>query len=484
MKTFLLLAVVALAVTALPQHEGLPGHDSLPAYPPVTVVEAPETTFTEEAAFDEEGSFSAAQELIEKKGTSACKDLADTTINDVKANIKQEQDILNKLDDGSKCAQEGQGAITAAKKAVKEAESKKKSADKALTDAKAAKVNFGDFTFSALNPNNCATFFGSTAYTSAKAKVDSASQAASKASGEVAGAKTSVKGAEDAAVEAVKQCKCATFQAHEKALKAANSKVESANKAAWTKGYHLKCVLAGTSPGSCSVPAMPKVAAAKLAAGVDASACGPQTHHGGASFPLATGKGTWPQHSTGKKDVSITGNDANGYNFVIQDKNFDTWHRGAFAHWKIEQSDLPVALSFDWAIPSSNIGSKGLAFIGFDYVANNKHNAWYDCNGDFFLRMQPKDTPHEYTVTSKHNWAGCTSANLGGTSGIATGKCKKGLTSGKYEIKISAAGKVTYYQDGALCGTSANTAKDFPMYVQSSQYGGQATLKNIKLTTG
>jgi len=210
----------------------------------------PETDFAEEAEFDQVAAdpaeYDAATEILAQKGKGACTALADATIKETKANIQQEQDILNKIDTGAKCPSEGQSGIDAAEKQLKKAESAKKAADKAHADAKAAKVNFGDFTFSNLSPGNCNAMFGGSAYTSAKAKVDAAAKTAAKKQGEVAGAKSAVQAAKDAAAKAVKKCQCEAYKAHEKALAAANSKTQSANKAAWTKGYHLKCVLAGT----------------------------------------------------------------------------------------------------------------------------------------------------------------------------------------------------------------------------------------------
>lgn len=465
MRSFLLLAVFALAVTALPQLESLPGHD-FPGVPP-------ETDFTEVVAPDEEAHatmYDEATQLLEQKGKNACQSLADAAIQETKSNIAQEQAILNKIDSGAKCPNEGQGAITAAQNQLKKAEDAKKAADKAHAGAKAAKVNFGDFTFSNLSPGNCNSMFGGSAYTTAKAKVDAAAKTAAAKAGEVTGAKSGVQTAKDQAAIAVKKCQCTAYKNHEKALAAANQKTQSANKAAWTKGYHLKCVLAGTPASSCKVPSMPKVNAVKLASGVNANACGGGSHTGMATFPLTTGKGTWPQSSSGgNKVVKVTGDNKNGYNFNIWSTSSDMWYRGAFGPWKINKSDLPVTLSWDWT--SGGVTSSGnnnaMMFLGFDYVQNDKQNAWYDCTGDWFMRCRPNENMYEYLK-------GCSP-----THQITACNCG---TSGKLEIKISKAGQVSYHRNGQHCYTSKEAATNrFPLYVSSSLYGGKSTIKNLKL---
>jgi len=77
----------------------------------------------------------------------------------------------------------------------------------------------------------------------------------------------------DAAKVAERLCQCNTYKAHKAVLKAANEKVVSANTKEWTKAAHLKCVLAGTSVGSCTVPPLPKVKATSVAKGVDSTKC-------------------------------------------------------------------------------------------------------------------------------------------------------------------------------------------------------------------
>jgi len=249
--------------------------------PPVTDV--PESTFladqaaadaTEAAREAEDAAAHAdATELLAAKGAGACKSLADATEADVKNNIKAEQDILNKIDKGAACPQEGQQAVTAMQNKLTKAESDKKAADKAHTDALSTEVDFGKHKFNSLTKGQCSTFYNSGSYKAAETKVANAKKKKDQAAGTVTQAKKDLQAAKDAAVEAKRKCQCNTYKAHEKALADANAKVKKSNDAAWTKAAHLKCVIAGKTTNACTVPAMPKVKAVTLAAGVNAGRC-------------------------------------------------------------------------------------------------------------------------------------------------------------------------------------------------------------------
>jgi hypothetical protein len=464
MKSFILLALFASIAASSP----------LPDVPPAIAVEAPETTFVEEAQFATEESFAQAKALVADKGDGACADLADATINEVKQSIEGEQATLNEIDTGAKCSSEGQTAIDAAKASLDSAQEAKTDADKALADAKGAKINFGDFAFDSLTPGNCDSMFSSSAYTSQKAAVDAATEAASQAAGKVTQAQTAVSDAESAAKEAVKTCRCNAYKAHEAALEAANTKAHSANKAAWTKGYHLKCVLAGTAPESCTVPAMPKVQAVQLADGVSEDACGKEgLMSGNIQFPVHVGGNqnkNEPQTSTGgNKGVTVSGNANDGFTFSTNNKNWHGWYRGAYGPWRITEADLPVTLS--WTVEDTHGYTRTedvYWFFGFDHLANNQQDAWYDCVGDFFMRCNNNDMMNEYTHGCQSTASTCSCAN---------GK--------KWEIKIDKEGTVTYLQNGTPCLTSKKNAKSFlPLVVESSQYGSKTTLSNIKVTHG
>merc|ERR1712072_1415031 len=439
MRSFQILVAFALAftVSALPStDEAVPETElAIPEFPP-------ETEFATATEYEK------ASLLVSKKGDKACTDLADAAETEVKENVKQAQDILNKMDNGANCAKEGQDAVKAAKATSEQAKAKKTKADQDLADAQGAKVNFGDFSFNSLNPNNCQGFFGSSVYTNAKAKVDAAKTAADKADGEVKAAAAAVQNAITAAEIAATKCKCKAYRAHEKALGAANTKVAAANKAAWTKAAHLKCVIAGTSYGSCTVPAIPKVKAFDLA-----------------KFPLATKYGSFPQCASANWG-------SNPYT-VYNTGQTTMWYRGCFGPWKVEEKDLPLSLSFTYnANGHSNSNNYAYAFAGFNNVKNDGTNPHYDCNFDWAFRFQPAEQTYEYR-------ANCASTQGQGSNCHIHG----GTTDNKMRIDIATGGEVKYYVNGKYCMTGKNkaTSSSFPLYFDTASYGLYGEFSDIKM---
>merc|ERR1711998_382164 len=101
----------------------------------------------------------------------------------VKDNVKAEQAILDKLDKGAKCPEEGQDAVGAMKKKLTEAKDALKKADKNYADAQDADVDFGKRKYNSLTKGNCDTFFDSQAYKNAATKVKDAKKKADEAKG-------------------------------------------------------------------------------------------------------------------------------------------------------------------------------------------------------------------------------------------------------------------------------------------------------------
>merc|ERR1712054_244779 len=169
------------------------------AVPDTTSSDLPETMLVDEAA-----SYEEAAAFLQKSNSNACLDLATATEKEVKDNVKQQQDMLNKLPNGSQCNSRGQDLVTKAK------------------DASAA------------------------------------------ADRKVRDAQTQVAIAQEQAASLVKQCQCNTATAHSKMLSDSKRKSEQQNKSAWTKAAHLRCVIKGISASKCKVPTMPTVKAPRL----------------------------------------------------------------------------------------------------------------------------------------------------------------------------------------------------------------------------
>jgi len=155
---------------------------------------------------------------------------------------------------------------------------------------------------------------------------------------------------------------------------------------------------------------------------------------------------------------------------------------------KINQDDLPFTLSWTASVqggdgPLAN-EHEAYMFMGLDYVNNNEHTAWYDCQMDFVGRCQFKSGDHEHissdpavTIFTEYQ-QGCKIDNS-----ILENSCSCG-DGGNFEIKVAKDGTVTYHKDGTLCVTSRAKATNFPLYVESAQFGKRAVLSKIMVTRG
>merc|ERR1711988_1115019 len=211
------------------------------------------------------------------KDEGACAALAAATIKEVEDAVDGHQKILDSLDTGSDCAQEGQEEVDSAKDSLEQANKDKVAADKAAIDAANADVNFAPVAYNSLTPGQCASFFTDAAYLAAVSAKETAEKAAEAAAGAVTAAEAEVEAAKEAQKKLINHCRCRVKVTYETAWKAANAN-NAADEKAYTKGKHMQCVLAGTPPASCSVGAVPKVTAITLADGVEEASDCPETY--------------------------------------------------------------------------------------------------------------------------------------------------------------------------------------------------------------
>jgi chemotaxis protein histidine kinase CheA len=213
--------------------------------------------------------------LQEGKDDSACRDLAKTTIKEIKDSIDAGQKAYDAVDKGFDCHKEGQAAVTNAKTEKTKADKKYEDAKKATTAACSVSVTFSPKPYNSLKENECSQFFADPAYTAAKKKCNDAKAEEAKYSGEAQVAAKAVTAAETAAAKAKAECECKTHKANTAAWEAA-SKSHDANAKAWTKAHHMLCVLDGksyVSAGSCSVPPVPKVTKKSVCSLCNGSTC-------------------------------------------------------------------------------------------------------------------------------------------------------------------------------------------------------------------
>lgn len=287
---FICFAMCALAVA-------LPAADDV----------VPETSQLQSSYNDAEATIASL--LQSGKDDSACADLATATKDEVTNSVEAQQKTLASMDNGDQCDGEGQNLIDAANSAKTAADQAKTDAATALAAAENEKFNFGDFSINELTEGQCGSFFSSGVYTAAKAKRDAAQQVVNTKTAEATAADKEVEDAKAAADDLVKKCKCTTKESVDKALEEMNANAKDANQKAWNKAYHMKCVLAGTSPNDCSVPALPVVTAVPYGDGVE-GACAPGCDLGGVPGQPSCCKTTDPNRFaciSNKKNIEYSG---------------------------------------------------------------------------------------------------------------------------------------------------------------------------------
>merc|ERR1711871_1903984 len=231
----------------------------------------PEAELLQVSAFEE--AQAAVNAMIKSgKDQGACADLAAATIKEVEDAVNGQQKTLDSLDNGSDCPNKGQASVDSAQSTLDQANKDKNDADAAAASAASADVNFAPKALSGLTRGECAPFMTDPAYTAAKAAAEAAKTAATQAAGAVTAAQDGLKAAQDAQKEAIAACQCAAKKAYKAAWEAANAN-NDANEKAYTKGKHMACVLAGTSPADCQIGEVPKVTAVTLADGVESATC-------------------------------------------------------------------------------------------------------------------------------------------------------------------------------------------------------------------
>lgn len=263
LTTAFVLALSIYGIAALPS-------DADAVVPEEVLVQSPR---------DERGDFEDTRQMLvamksQGKNDKDCRKLADNTEDAVKKNIKVEQDTLNKMSKGKECPSRGQKAVENAEDDL--AKAKKKAADTAKKYQKSLdhQVDFGKMRFGDLTEGKCGVFFSSSAYTNSKAAAKAAKDAKLKAAGALEQAKKAHERALADQKEAVNKCYCDLKKLHAKTLNDMNIKAEQANKKAWTRAAHIRCVLDGTPLDKCKVTALPKVKKVSLTSAAEAAECG------------------------------------------------------------------------------------------------------------------------------------------------------------------------------------------------------------------
>merc|ERR1712216_913726 len=154
-------------------------------------------------------------------GLASCTSNAHKAIKDVVHEVKNAQSILNKMDNGSRCASKGQSAINNAKASLQRKQAAVKQAQKELNKANNARVSVS-VTFSSGN-RNCNVFTSSAAWQRARRNKNRKQNALTKAKQQVNDANKYLAKMQAQAIR--DQCKC-----KDRVTKAAKNAVAQARK--------------------------------------------------------------------------------------------------------------------------------------------------------------------------------------------------------------------------------------------------------------
>lgn len=227
-------------------------------------------------ALPSDDSFSIASQevsslLQQGKDESACADLAKTLIDEVTNAVNESNKILAALDDGSDCPNEGSETVNAAQQNKDDADKAAQEAALAVEQANSATVDWS-YSLSSVTEGQCAQFWTDENYKAAKTTATDAATAKTAADAKAAAMVEPLAAAKEQAAIEIKACQCAARAAYNTAFTAASEKAAD-DDAAFTKGKHMQCVLAGTAAADCSVGVVPKLQAVTLAEGVPAEVC-------------------------------------------------------------------------------------------------------------------------------------------------------------------------------------------------------------------
>jgi len=233
---------------------------------------SPETELMES-----ENIYRAAKEsldvlLQEGKSDSACRNLASNSKKEIETGRKNNQALLDRMDVGKNCHKAGLEAVNAAQKREKKAGKTASSARNACNKARNAKVTVATKTLAQFKVG-CAAFLNDRAYIKAKGHMSRTCKDATKKEAAHRDAKKATKSAKQAHQKAKVTCACRAQKNHKTAVKVGKSFNSAANQRAWTKSYHMMCVLDGKSASRCKVPRVPRVSVPSMPSWVARQSC-------------------------------------------------------------------------------------------------------------------------------------------------------------------------------------------------------------------
>jgi hypothetical protein len=184
----------------------------------------------------------------------SCREDADAAKKYIEDSVKDQNEELKKLGDGSKCPDAAKDDVDKAKKKLDEVTKRHTPAKKDLQKAQDAPVDIGSIPFNKLKPGHCAIFHSSSSYKNAVAALKKANATFAPLIHEHAAADAAYKKALADAKDATHTCLCKIQKAHKDTEKTTKDTAEE-----WKKAHYADCAMDGTPQGQCVVPPVPTI---------------------------------------------------------------------------------------------------------------------------------------------------------------------------------------------------------------------------------
>jgi len=188
------------------------------------------------------------------KDADSCSGVADDGIKNVNDAVDADQEILDALPDGSKCAAQARlnANLSSLEDDVKNAQAAVDAAAKELEAAMNVPLEFPYKFF--LKPDSCPECYAAAHYQKAKVRADAAIAAKKLADAALANAKAVLASAQADAANLKSACLCDAKHRYDQIIEVIYKNRDD-NKKVWEKSYQIKCMLANDA--NCQVPAVP-----------------------------------------------------------------------------------------------------------------------------------------------------------------------------------------------------------------------------------
>merc|ERR1711998_674762 len=214
----------------------------------------PEETFVQENMLLENAEFASAHEKVTnmlqedtQARRSACVKAADASINNVFRDVQNAQRLLNRMNNGRRCATRNQHLINRAKRTISTRTRQVHTATNVLRKQRRSRIRW-NFSFESLREGSCAAFYRSGQWQGAKRRVHHANRRLASARANLRAARNNLQVQIRNAKRVRKACRCAVLKATARELKSAQRATGDRMKTI-LREMMVKCLVAARRHG-------------------------------------------------------------------------------------------------------------------------------------------------------------------------------------------------------------------------------------------